>query len=119
MEDITHEDYAHAKRDFENLEIKVLWEYHDLYIQCDTLLLADVFENFRNMCINIYKLDPARFLSGPELPWQAASKKTKGKLDNDNWYQYLLTDIDMLLMVEKDIRDMQKLIKIRKRLWQK
>ena len=68
-----------------------------MYVQSDTLLLADVFENFRNMCLEIYKLDPAKFLSAPGLAWQAALKKTKVKLD-------LLTDIDMLLMVEKGIR---------------
>ena len=60
-------------------------------------MLADVFENFRNMSTNIYKLDPAQFLSAPELAWQAALKKTKVKLD-------LLTDIDMLVIVEKGIR---------------
>ena len=60
-------------------------------------MLADVFENFRNMCLKIYELDPAKFLSAPGLAWQAALKKTKVKLD-------LLTDIDMLLMVEKGIR---------------
>ena len=60
-------------------------------------MLADVFENFQNMCLDIYELDPANFLSAPGLAWQAALKKTKVKLD-------LLTDIDMLLMVEKSIR---------------
>ena len=68
-----------------------------MYVQGDTLLLADVFENFRNICIKIYKFDPVKFLSAPGLAWQAALKKTKVKLD-------LLTDIDMLLMVEKGIR---------------
>ena len=67
-----------------------------MYVQDDTLLLADALENFRNMCINIYELDPAKFLSAPGLAWQAALKKTKVKLD-------LLTDIDMLLMVETGI----------------
>ena len=62
-----------------------------MYVQSDTLLLGDVFEY-----INIYKLDPAKFLSAPELAWQAALKKTKVKFD-------LLSDIDMLLMVEKGI----------------
>ena len=57
----------------------------------------DLFENFRNMCLQIYELDPVRFLTAPSLAWQAALKKTKLKLD-------LLTDIDMLLMVEKGIR---------------
>ena len=97
MEDITDADYAHAKRVCKDFEIKNLGEYHDLYIQRDTLLLADVFDNFRYMCINIYELDPAKFLSTPELAWQAALKMTKIKLDH-------LTDIDMLLMVEKGIR---------------
>ena len=53
----------------------------DLYVQSDTLLLADVFENFRNMCLEVYELDPACFLTAPGLAWQAASKKTKIKLD--------------------------------------
>ena len=60
-------------------------------------MLADVFENFRNMCINIYELDPLKLLSAPIFAWQADLKKTKVKLD-------FLTDIDMLLMVEKGIR---------------
>ena len=97
MEDITNADYAHAKKVFKDYEIKNLGEYHDLCIQSDTLLLADVFEIFKNMCINIYELDPAKFLSAPGLAWQAALKKNKVKLD-------LLTDIDMLLMEEKGIR---------------
>ena len=68
-----------------------------MYVQSDTLLLADLFENFRNMCIDIYELDTAKFLSAPGLAWQATLKKTQVKLD-------LLTDFDMLLMVERDIR---------------
>ena len=68
-----------------------------MYVQSDTLLLADVFENFRNKCIEIYEFDPAHFLSAPGLAWQACLKKTKVKLE-------LLTDVHMLLMVEKGIR---------------
>ena len=68
-----------------------------MYVQSDTLLLAYVFENFRNKCIEIYELDPAYFLSAPGLAWQACLKKTEVKLG-------LLTDVDMLLMVEKGIR---------------
>ena len=98
MEGITDADYMHVKRICKNFEMKNLGEYHDLYIQSDTLLLPDVFENFRNICLKIYKLYPAKFLSAPGLAWQAAFKKTKVKLD-------LLTDIDMLLMVEKGIRE--------------
>ena len=73
-------------------------EHHDLYVQCDTILLADVFENFRDKCIEIYGLDPTHFLSATGLAWQACLKKIKVKLE-------LLTDIDMLLMVEEGIRD--------------
>ena len=81
----------------EVFEIKNRGKYHDLYAQSDTLLLADVFENFRNMCLEIYELDPVYFVSAPGLAWQACFNKTKVKLE-------LLTDYDMLLMVEKGIR---------------
>ena len=60
MEDITDADYAHAKRVCKDHEIKDLREYHHLYVQSDTLLLADVFENFRNMCLEIYEVDPGK-----------------------------------------------------------
>ena len=60
---------------FKKSELKNLGDYHDLYVQCDTLLLADVFENFRNKCIEIYELDPAHFLSAPGLAWQAWLKR--------------------------------------------
>ena len=59
MEDITDTDYAHVKRVCKDFEIKKLGGYYDFNVQSDTLLLADVFENFRNMCIKIYELDPA------------------------------------------------------------
>ena len=72
-------------------------DYLDLYVQLDTLLLGDVFENFRNMCIKIYDLDPSYFYSAPGLAWKACLKKTGVKLE-------LLTGNDMLLMVEKGIR---------------
>ena len=88
MEDITDADYVHPKRVCKDFEIKHLVEYHDLYVQSNTLLLADVFENFQNICIKIYDLDPVKCFSAPGLAWQAALKKTKVKLD-------LLTDIDM------------------------
>ena len=67
MEDITDLDHRHAKRVFKNLNNKNLDDYHDLYVQSDTLLLPDVFENFRNKCIEIYELGPAHFLSAPVL----------------------------------------------------
>ena len=97
-EDITDVDYRHAKRVFKSLNNKNLGDYRDLYVQSDTLLLADVFENFRNMCIEIYELDPAHFLSAPRLEWESCLKKMDVKLE-------LLTDVDMLLMVEKGIRE--------------
>ena len=75
--DATDADYVHAKRVCKDFEIR---EYHDMYVQSDTLLLANIFENFRNMCLKIYKLDPAEFLSAPGLAWQAALNKTKVKL---------------------------------------
>ena len=64
MENITDVDYRLAK-------LKNLGDYHDLYVQADTLLLADVFENFRNKGIEIYEIDPAHFLSARGLAWQA------------------------------------------------
>ena len=69
LEDITDKDYAHAQKVFKELKLKNLGVHHDLYLQSGTLLLADVFENFRNKCIEIYELDPAHFLSAPELAW--------------------------------------------------
>ena len=92
LEDITDEDHIHAQNVFQEFKIKNLVEYHDLYVQSDTLLLADVFENFRNKCIEIYELDPNHFLSAPGLPQQAYLKKTRVKLES-------LTDIIMLLIV--------------------
>ena len=71
MGDITDSDYIYANKVFKKFKLKHLGEYHDLYVQRDTLLLADVFENFRNMCIKVYELDPAHFLSAPGLAWQA------------------------------------------------
>ena len=97
LDDITGKDYTHAQKVFEEFQLKNLGDYHDLYLQGDTLLLADVFENFRNKCSEIYELDPAHFLSAAKLTQQACLKKTGVKLE-------LVTDIDMLLMVEKGIR---------------
>ena len=93
--DITDTDYTQAKRVCWDFEIKILGQYHDLPVQSNMLMLADVFENFRNICLKRYKLDPAKFLSAPGLIWQVALKKTKVKLD-------VWTDINMLLMVQKE-----------------
>ena len=77
--------------------MKTLQDYHDLYNETGVLLFADVFENFRDICIKIYKLDPAHYYTAPGLAWDAALKITKVELE-------LLSDIDMLLMVEEGIR---------------
>ena len=97
MEDISDTDYAHANNVFKKFDIKNLGEYHDLYVRSDTLLLADVFENFRNACMKNYELDPAHFVSLPGLAWQACLKKTNVELE-------LITDYDKLLMIEDGIR---------------
>ena len=98
MGGITDADYVHAKRVFKYFEIKTLGEYHNLSVQSNTLLSADVVENFRNMFLELYKLDPTKFLSAPGMTSQAALKKTKVKLD-------LLTDTNMLLMVGKVLEE--------------
>ena len=95
--DIAYIDYSHASRVFKKFKLKNLGEYHDLHGQSDTLLLADVFENFRGMCIRVYELDPVHFLSAPGSAWQACLKETGVELE-------LITYPDMLLMVEKGIR---------------
>ena len=97
MENIDDIDYRNGNNVFKRFKLKNLGEYHDLYVQSDTLLLADVFEDFRNTCINVCELDSAQILSLPGLAWQACFKKTNIKLE-------LLTDYDMLLIVEEGIR---------------
>ena len=97
MENIEGIDYRHGNNVFKIFKLNNLGEYHGLYVQSDTLLLADVFENFRNKCLGVYELDPAHFLSLPGLAWQACLKKTNVELE-------LLADYDMLLMVEEGIR---------------
>ena len=97
MENNTDSDHAHAKIVCKDFPIKILGEYHDLCVQRDTSLLADAIDNFRNMCLQMYELHPAKEFSAPGLAWQSAFKNTKVKLD-------LLTDIDMLLVVEKGKR---------------
>ena len=72
-------------------------EYHDLYLKTDVILLTNVFEAFRNVCLNNYGLDPAHFYTAPGLAWKACLKKTGICLE-------LLLDLDMLLMFESRIR---------------
>ena len=97
MEDISDTDYKHANNVFKKFNLNNLGDYHDLHVRSDTLLLADVFENFRNACMKNSELDPAHFISLPGLAWQACLKKTDVELE-------LLTDYDLLLMIEEGIR---------------
>ena len=97
MRGISDKDYEHAQQVWKTMEDKTLGCYHDTYLKTDVLLLADVFENFRDMSMKHYRLDPAHFYTAPGLAWKAALKITGVKLE-------LLTDMDMLLMVERGIR---------------
>ena len=97
MEDIKNADYKNAKKLWEDFKTKNLGEYHDLYLQSNILLPANVLENFRNKCIEICEFDPAHYLSAPGLARKACLKMTNIILES-------LTDIDMLQMVEKGIR---------------
>ena len=96
-QDITEKEYEHAQDIWEKLGLRNLGEYHDLYLKTDVLLLADVFEEFRNICLENYNLDPAWYYTSPGLSWDALLKHSKVNLE-------LLTDPDMLLMFEKGIR---------------
>ena len=89
MEDVTDADYTLVKRGFKDFKIKKLGEFHDLYVQSDSFLLADAFKNFQNTCLETHELDPAHIFTAQELAWQTALKKTKVKLD-------LLNDINKL-----------------------
>ena len=93
----TDEDDAHAQKVWDTFNLRNLGEYHDLYVQSDTALPADVFENFRDKCIEIYELDPAHFLTAPGLAWNSCLKKNEVELE-------LLTNNDVLNMLEKGIR---------------
>ena len=96
MENITNADYRHAEKVFRKFKMNNLGDYHDLYVQSDTLLLPDIFENFRNKCIETHELNPSYFSSAPGLTSQACLKRTEVELA-------LLTDPNMLLF-EKEIR---------------
>ena len=96
-EGISDDDYKHAHAVWDEFGMKTFKDYHDLYNVSDVLLLADVFENFRDVCMKNYQLDPAWYYTAPGLAWDAALKKTGVELE-------LLSDPDMLLMFEKGIR---------------
>ena len=94
---ITKKDYNHVWNVWNTFNMKTLKEYHEIYNITDVLLLADVFENFRNLCLKIYKLDPVYYFTAPGLAWDACLKMTNIQLE-------LLSDVNMLLMFEKGIR---------------
>ena len=96
-EHISDEDYQHAKNVWKMFSMKNMGDYHDLYLQSDILLLADVFENFRKTCLEYYKLDPCHYFTSPALSWDAMLKMTDIKLE-------LMTDIDMFQFIEKGLR---------------
>jgi hypothetical protein len=94
---ITDKDYKHAKEVWNKFGIRNMREYHDLYLESDVLLLADVFETFRKTCMDNYDLDPAWYYTSPGLSWDALFKTTGIKID-------ALTDPDMYLFFEKGTR---------------
>ena len=96
-EDISDSDYAHAQKVWETFGIKNMGQYHDLYLKSDVLLLADIFENFREICLDIYGLDPAHYVSSPGLSWDAMQKMIGVSLD-------LISDVDMQNFIEKGMR---------------
>ena len=97
MVGVREEDYEHANRVWKEFILKDLGEYHGLYLKTDVILLANVFEAFRKVCLKNYGLDPAHFYTAPGLAWKACIKKTRIRLE-------LLLDPDMLLMFERGIR---------------
>ena len=94
---ISEKDYKHAWNVWNTFKMKTFKDYHELYNETDVLLLADVFENFRNLCLKIYGLDPAYYFTAPGLAWDACLKMTNINLE-------LLSETNMLLMFEKGIR---------------
>lgn len=96
-EHISESDYHHACILFKSFNMRNLKDYHNLYVKTDTLLLADVFEKFRRLCLSNYKIDPCHVYTAPGLAWQACLKMTKVELE-------LLTDPTMHLFIEKGIR---------------
>ena len=96
-EHITDEDYSHAQNVWNTFQLQTMGEYHNLYLKSDILLLADVFENFRETCLQYYKLDPCHYFTSPGLSWDAMLKMTNIQLE-------LMTDIDMFQFIEKGMR---------------
>ena len=94
---ITNEEYDHARKVFQTFNIKTMGKYHDLYLKSDVLLLADVFESFRNTCLQYYKSNPCYYFTSPVLTWDTMLKMTDIKLE-------LMIDVDMFQFIEKGMR---------------
>ena len=94
---ISNKNYKHVLNVWHTFNMKTLKDYHELYNETDVLLLADVFENFRDLCLKIYGLDPVYYFTAPGLAWDACLKITDIDLE-------LLSDYNMLFMFEKGIR---------------
>jgi len=95
-EEIKDSEYERANTVWNLFNCKNMGDYHDLYLKTDVCILADVFENWRNICLKFYGLDPAYYFTSPSLSWDALLKMTDRKIEVFNNEQY-----DMLLMVEK------------------
>ena len=91
MAGVREEDYEHARRVWKEFGLKDLGEYHDLFLKTDVILLANVFEEFRKVCLKNYGLDPAHFYKAPGLVWKACLKKTRIKADFLSWQKLLAT----------------------------
>ena len=96
MSGVCDEDYEHARKVWREFRIRNMGEYHDLYLRIDVILLSNVFESFRRVCLENYGLDSSHFYTAPGLAWHTCLKKTRVKLE-------LLLDPDMLLMFEHGI----------------
>ena len=97
MSNVSEGDYEHAQRVWKEFRIHNLEDYHNLYLRTDVIPLANVFEAFRDTCLEHYSLNPAHFCTSPGLAWKACLRKTRVRLE-------LLTNPDMLLMFERGIR---------------
>ena len=97
MSNVSKDDYQHSQKVWSEFRIHNLGDYHDLYLRTDVILLANLFEAFKDTCLEHYSLDPAHFYTSPGLAWEACLRKTRVRLE-------LLTHPDMLLMFECGIR---------------